>query len=116
MLAMPSPFRPPVAQEVDEETFCAAVDGALSEDSNNIIKQSGAIIQLIQDLDDLQDGGGLIVHGNTTSWSEGNEMVMDAWEVGAAFYSRWWWCLDQTIVDASNRKRRERGLGRLRAA
>jgi hypothetical protein len=97
MLSMPSAFRPPVAQEDD-----------------NAPTQSNAIVQLAHDLDDPQDGVGLRVHGNSTSWAGGNELIEDAWEIGELFYKKWWWCLDQRVVEVSNQRRKERGLGRLR--
>lgn len=71
-------------------------------------------MRLVQDMDDFQDGGGVRVHGNTTAWHDGNELVEDSWEIGDVFYRKWWWCLDHRIVEVSNRKRRERGLGRLK--
>ncbi|CAO2655766.1 Nn.00g045690.m01.CDS01 [Neocucurbitaria sp. VM-36] len=128
MLSMPSAFRPPVAQEDDDDLdhLSAFVPVSLdplrspsSHDSPRMfsgdggIKQSGAIVRLVQDLDDFRDGGGVRVHGNTSTWSEGNELVEEAWEVGDVFYRKWWWCLDQRVVEASNRRRGERGLGRL---
>lgn len=109
---MPSAFRPLIAQEDDQA--CAAFPTSGSDKTSTGIKQSGAIVQLVQDLDDFQDGGGMRVHGNTTTWSEGNELLEESWEIGDLFYQNWWWCLDQRIVDVSNRRRRERGLGRLR--
>lgn len=105
MLAMPSKFRPPVAQEDsnDDEQF-----------PQQPIKQTKAIMQLIQDIDENEDGLGIRVHGNGTTWAQGNELVEDAWEIGDLFYKKWWWCLDGKIVEASNRRRRERGLPKLR--
>ncbi len=78
------------------------------------MKQSSAVVQLVQDLDDLEDGGGVQVHGNTTTWNEGNELVEEAWEVSSVFYNKWWWCLDQKIIETTNKRRRERGLARLK--
>ncbi|KAF2036555.1 hypothetical protein EK21DRAFT_83512 [Setomelanomma holmii] len=119
MLSMPSAFRPPVAKEEEDgaEPCWSLPSFAASPRSASIdsgIKQSTAIVQLVQDLDDLKDGGGVRVHGNTTTWCEGNELTEEAWEIGAAFYRKWWWCLDQRIVELSNRRRRERGLPRLK--
>ncbi|KAF1845273.1 uncharacterized protein K460DRAFT_394964 [Cucurbitaria berberidis CBS 394.84] len=127
ILSMPSSFRPPVAQEDDDhDNLSVAVAVSLdslrppdkhsssgSASRNGGIKQSGAIVHLVQDLDDFRDGGGVRVHGNTCTWSEGNELVEEAWEIGDHFYRKWWWCLDQQIVEVSNRKRGERGLRRL---
>ncbi|KAH8725063.1 hypothetical protein GQ44DRAFT_759788 [Phaeosphaeriaceae sp. PMI808] len=118
ILSMPSALRPLVAQEEDggemttdtlDETITAQAQSAFGPG----VRQSKAIVQLVQDLDDLQDGGGIRVHGNTTSWGEGNELVEDAWEIGDLFYRKWWWCLDQRIVESSNRRRKERGISRL---
>ncbi|KAF2274707.1 uncharacterized protein EI97DRAFT_434936 [Westerdykella ornata] len=93
MLALPSPCRPPVAQEAEGEG------------------QGTAIVRIMQDLDDFRDG--IRNHGNTSTWGNGNELVEEAWEIGEVFYRHWWWCLDQKIIERSNQKRRERGLGRL---
>jgi hypothetical protein len=71
-------------------------------------------VRLVQDLDDYQNGSGLRIHGNSTAWSERNELLEDAWEIGDIFYRKWWWYIDQKVIDMSNRKRMERGLGRLR--
>jgi hypothetical protein len=109
MLSMPSAFRPPVAREDDE-------DEQLTSLQTRETKQSTAITRLVEDLDDTRDGVGLRVHGNSTTWSEGNELIEDAWEIGELFYQRWWWCLDQKVVDTSNRRRRERGLPRLKTS
>jgi hypothetical protein len=115
MLSMPSALRPPVAQEVDEGVaFHFRVPNASSPSTSNSIKQGSAIVSLVHDLDDYEDGGGLRIHGNSTAWSEGNELLEDAWEIGDHFYRKWWWCLDQKVVDVSNRRRMERGLGRLK--
>jgi hypothetical protein len=117
MLSMPSAFRPAVAQEVDGEASfpCNISSGGGRPSISSSVKQGGAIVSLVHDLDDFQnDGGGLRVHGNSSTWSDGNELLEDAWEIGDHFYRKWWWCLDQRVVDASNRRRLERGLGRLR--
>jgi hypothetical protein len=90
VLSLPSHLRPAVAQGDDN------------------------VVRLVQDLDDPQDGVGLRVYGNSTSWSEGNELVEDAWEIGELFYEKWWWCCDRRVVEVSNRRRRERGLGGLK--
>lgn len=103
MLAMPSKLRPPVAQEDSGD-----------EHDQAPIKQTKAIMHLIQDLDENEDGLGIRVHGNSTTWAQGNELVEDAWEIGDLFYRKWWWCLDRKIVETSNLRRRERGLPKLR--
>lgn len=103
MFSMPSMFRPVVAQEED--------DGDPLDLFGGVVKQSTAVVKLLQDLDDLQDGGGVRVHGDAFTC----ELHEEAWEVGDAFYRNWWWCLDQRIIAASNTRRKERGLPRLKA-
>ncbi|KAJ4381761.1 hypothetical protein N0V86_003126 [Didymella sp. IMI 355093] len=104
-------LRPPVAREEDDDGRWPSMN---SFGTSSSVSQSKAITQLVQDLDDFQDGGGLIVHGNSVTWGQGNEFVEEAWEVGESFYRKWWFCLDEKIVAQSNRQRQERGLGRLR--
>ncbi|KAF2116166.1 hypothetical protein BDV96DRAFT_686568 [Lophiotrema nucula] len=70
------------------------------------------VMRIVQDLDDF--GEGCRVHGNAVGWGEGSELVEEAWEVGECFYRNWWWCLDSKVVESTNRRRRERGLGALR--
>jgi hypothetical protein len=110
MFSMPSTFRPEVAQE----DRCNAPIARGDSSFGNEIKQSKAIVRLIYDLEGVQGGEGIRVHGNTTTWGEGNELIEDAWEIGDVFYRKWWWCLDERIVEVSNQKRRERGLSRLK--
>jgi hypothetical protein len=75
--------------------------------------QGKGIMQIIHDIDDSQEG--VRVHGNIGgTWGEGSELVEEAWEVGEKFYRNWWWCLEGKILEVTNRRRRERGLGRLR--
>jgi hypothetical protein len=102
MLSMPSALRPPIAREESDDHPVVEV---------GVIKQSTAICQLVQDIDDLQDGGGFRVHGDPFTC----ELHEDAWEVGDVFYKKWWWCLDEKIISVSNRRRKERGLPRLKA-
>ncbi|KAF2193398.1 hypothetical protein K469DRAFT_618495 [Zopfia rhizophila CBS 207.26] len=97
MFALPSALRPPIARNEDEE----GGEG-----------QGKAIVQIVHDLDDFQDG--CRVHGNQAGWGEGSELVEEAWEVGEKFYRNWWWCMDSRVLEMTNRRRRERGLGRLR--
>lgn len=111
LLAMPSKLRPPIAREDDDDESNAF---GICMTSGQRVGQSRAIMQLVQDLDDLQDGGGIRVHGNTVAWGFGNEYVEEAWEVSETFYRKWWFCIDQKIVNQSNVRRKERGLGRLR--
>lgn len=75
--------------------------------------QSSAVIRILQDLDDTQ--GPVRNHGNAAGWGQGNEFVEEAWELGEKFYRDWWWCVDRGVVERSNRLRRERGEGGLRA-
>lgn len=106
MLSMPSSFRPPVAQEEGD-------DDAIASDrvGGGGIRQSTAIVQLTQDLDDMQDGGGIRVHGDSFTC----ELHEDSWEIGDVFYRKWWWCLDQKVIAMSNNRRKVRGLPRLKA-
>ena len=108
---MPSKLRPPVAREEDDDARWPCLGGFGTSSSHG---QSTAITQLIRDIDDFEDGGGLLVHGNSVACGQGNEFVEEAWEVGETFYRKWWFCLDEKIVAQSNRRRKERGLGRLR--
>ncbi|KAF1941326.1 hypothetical protein EJ02DRAFT_434882 [Clathrospora elynae] len=124
MLSLPSALRPVVAQEEEEEPgntprgmSIGGHGGGLGNYSSSILagqRQSSAVVHLVHDLDDERDGCGLRVHGNTTTWSQGNEFVEDAWEVGELFFRKWWWCLDARVVEVSNALRAERGLGRLK--
>lgn len=116
MLAMPSKLRPPIAQEDDDNGINVFGSWSCSDVAGNSAPagQSKAITQLVQDIDDFDDSGGLRVHGNSVAWDQGNEFVEEAWEVGEQFYRKWWFCIDQKIIDQSNRRRKERGLGRLR--
>ena len=116
MLAMPNKLRPPIVREDDDGGTKISGVWPFSDQtsSSTPASQSKAITQLVQDLDDFQDDGGIRVHGNSVAWGQGNEFVEEAWEVGENFYRKWWFCLDQKIVEQSNKRRRERGLGRLR--
>lgn len=115
MLSLPSKMRPTIAQEDDDDGLNTVGMWSFLQPSDSAVAgQSKAITQLIQDLDDFQDGGGIIVHGNSVAWGHGNEFVEEAWEVGESFYRRWWFCLDQRIINQTNKRRKERGLGRLR--
>ncbi|KAF2689991.1 hypothetical protein K458DRAFT_328060 [Lentithecium fluviatile CBS 122367] len=96
ILALPSRFRPCIAQDEDIESQ----------------SQGKAIMRLVQDLDDFKEG--VRVHGNMTGWGQESELVEEAWEVGECFYRNWWWCLDERVIIASNRRRRERGVGALK--
>ncbi|KAF9700045.1 hypothetical protein EKO04_001342 [Ascochyta lentis] len=89
MLAMPNKLRPPIAQEEDQGPTNPFGMGMFPKDpcdssSVAFVGQSRAIVQLIQDLEDPQDG--IRVHGNTTAWGHSNELIEEAWEVGELFY------------------------------
>lgn len=116
MLAMPNKLRPPIAQEDDGPGSDTAEKWSWSSCKQGATPagQCKAIVQLVQDIDDLEDGGGFIIHGNSVALGQGNEYVEEAWEVGESFYRKWWFCLDKKIVDQSNKRRLERGLRRLR--
>ncbi|KAF2739692.1 hypothetical protein EJ04DRAFT_519347 [Polyplosphaeria fusca] len=90
MFALPPAFRPSIAQ------------GDMGE----------AIQRLTLDLDDSKDG--IRVHGNMAGWTDGNEMTEECWEVGERFYKNWWWSMEPKVIEISNRRRKERGLGALR--
>jgi hypothetical protein len=96
MLALPSAFRPPVAQDDDAASH----------------NQGKAVMRLVQDLDDFTDG--VRVHGNMTGWGNENELVEEAWEVGECLYQNWWWCLDEKVVAVANKRRKQRGERPLR--
>lgn len=70
------------------------------------------LMKMAYDLEDIPDG--MRVHGNLTGWGAENEMAEDAWEIGGRFFRSWWWCLDSRVLEMTNRRRQERGLGRLR--
>ncbi|KAJ8114956.1 hypothetical protein OPT61_g3277 [Boeremia exigua] len=118
LFAMPNRLRPSIAQEDDDGGSNAPGIWLSSGPTGGGLPpgQGKAVSRLIQDIDDFQDGGGLMVHGNSVAWGQGNEFVEEAWEVGESFYRNWWFCLDQKIIDQSNKRRNERGLGRLRLA
>ncbi|KAF2657916.1 hypothetical protein K491DRAFT_690652 [Lophiostoma macrostomum CBS 122681] len=84
---------------------------AIAQDDEGLGPYKG-IWQIAQDLDDDRDG--MRVHGNSTRWGDGNELVEESWEIGELFYRNWWWALDGRVVEISNRRRKERGLGVLR--
>jgi hypothetical protein len=99
ILALPSGLRPMIAREDGDES-----DGG----------QAKAVMQIVHDLDDMADG--FRIHGNAVAWGEGNELAEEAWEMGECFFKNWWWCLDGRVVNMSNLRRRQRGLGCLRIA
>lgn len=94
IFALPSALRPPIAR--DDEA-----NGA-----------SKGIMQIAHDLDDFRDG--IKVHGNTTEWGNGNELIEEAWEIGEVFYRNWWFALDGKILENANKRRKQRGLGVLK--
>lgn len=96
ILSLPSICRPPITRDDDP---CST-------------GQATAIQRLTQDLDDLQEG--TRVYGNVVGWDHSSELVEDAWEMGECFYRNWWFCIDQSAVVTSNRRRRERGVGVLK--
>jgi hypothetical protein len=79
ILSMPSELRPPVAEEADEGVaFHFQIPNASSPSTSNSVKQGSAIVSLVHDLNDYEHGGGLCIHGNSTTWSQGNELLEDA--------------------------------------
>lgn len=65
-------------------------------------------MRLVQDLDHYKEG--VRVHGNSVSWGVHSELDDEAWEVGEIFFRNWWWCMDNKVIENSNRRRRERGM------
>jgi hypothetical protein len=84
LFSLPPALRPPIARDM-----------------------TSALQQITYDLDDMHEG--VRIHGGT-----GTGMSEDEWEVGQAFFRNWWWCLESATVAATNRKRMERGEGKLR--
>ncbi|CAJ0546570.1 Ff.00g011970.m01.CDS01 [Fusarium sp. VM40] len=99
ILALPSELRPLIAREEGDE------DGS---------GQAKAVVQIVHDLDDMADG--CRIHGNLVAWGEGSEFAEESWEMGECFFKNWWWCIDGRVVNMSNLRRRQRGLGCLRIA
>jgi hypothetical protein len=64
-----------------------------------------SLVQLVYDMEDSAEG--IRIWGSDPFDSDG-------WEVGQAFFERWWWALDKEIVMKSNEWREVRGAGRLR--
>ncbi|KAI6749385.1 hypothetical protein HG530_015224 [Fusarium avenaceum] len=99
ILALPSGLRPLVAREDGDQ------DGS---------GQAKAVMQIVHDLDDMADG--CRIHGNLVAWGGGSEFAEESWEMGECFFRNWWWCIDGRLVNMSNLRRRQRGLGCLRIA
>jgi hypothetical protein len=99
ILALPSRLRPLIAREDGDE---------------NGSGQAKAVMQIVHDLDDMADG--CRIHGNLVAWGEGSELAEESWEMGECFFKNWWWCIDGRVVNMSNLRRRQRGLGCLRIA
>lgn len=57
---------------------------------------------------------GARLHANVVGWDESNELLEEAWEMGECFYRNWWWSIDEGVLQMTNRRRKERGLGPLR--
>jgi len=64
-----------------------------------------SLVQLVYDMEDSAEG--------IRIWGP-DPFDMDSWEVGQAFFERWWWALESAIVNKSNEWRVARGAGRLR--
>ncbi|KAM0206209.1 hypothetical protein ACHAQI_008508 [Fusarium lateritium] len=99
ILALPSGPRPVIAREDGDEGGGG---------------QAKAVMQIVHDLDDAADG--CRIRGNVMAWGEGSELAEEAREMGECFYKNWWWCFDGKVVNMSNLRRRQRGLGCLRIA
>lgn len=63
-----------------------------------------ALAQMSMDIDDFSEGWR--VEGGTG-------MSEEDWEIGQAFFRHWWWALDRSIIENTNRLRKKRGAGRL---
>jgi hypothetical protein len=63
-----------------------------------------AVMNMVVDIDD--DAEGCRVEGE-------DGLVGDNWEIGQAFFRNWWWALDRSIIEQSNRVRAARGAARL---
>lgn len=61
-----------------------------------------AIANLAFDIDDEAEG--FRVNGDGFS---------DQWEIGNAFFQKWWWAVDQKIIEESNGFRTQRGQKKL---
>ena len=70
-------------------------------------RDANAIANIIYDMDDPTEG--FRVSGQE-GFEPGN------WEVGQAFFQKWWWSLDRDVVNRSNALRLARGVQPLRLA
>lgn len=61
----------------------------------------GTESSLVRMMYDMEDGG-VRVTGPDPSKETG-------WEVEQSFFETWWWALDQTVINASNKRRLARG-------
>ena len=64
-----------------------------------------ALMHMMADMDDTEEGF-RIAGDDGLDWQN--------WEVGQAFFNNWWWTLDRTIIQVSNKLREQRGAARLR--
>lgn len=70
------------------------------------------VMQILSDIDDSKEG--VRMHGNTSQLGGPNELDEESWEMGEMFFRNWWWAVDSRTLRVTNKRRRERGLGRLK--
>lgn len=61
--------------------------------------------RLMYDMEDAS-GEGLKVHGQ-------DPFDLNGWELGQVLFERWWWAFEISVVESSNRARKERGQEKL---
>lgn len=59
-----------------------------------------ALVSLVHDMEDPSEG--MRICGP-------DPFSPDVWEIGQLVFQRWWWAFERSIVESSNRLRRERG-------
>ena len=64
-----------------------------------------ALVFLVQDLEDTEEP--CRVDGP-------NGLSDKDWEIGEVFFKHWWWTLDRSIIENTNKLRQRRGAARLR--
>ena len=64
-----------------------------------------AIMYLALDVDD--DAEGVRIKGP-------DELDENSWEIGQTIFRNWWWAFSRSIIENSNRLRKDRGAGQLR--
>ena len=72
----------------------------------NKLLQAGDLINGYEMWNDLTHGDSRV--WGSTPWED------NGWELGAGFVRKWWWILDQAVLDKGNFWRGVRGEGALR--